>query len=298
MRRIRRIPRRTTVWPASDVPVGDTHASDLLRQRLEAILDERLCVLAYEPILATSIPHLFGVMASSRFGDSKLADARHVVAQAEAFGMAAEFELLAAEVALADISRLADHAFVSLRLSPATCSEPRFTRMLDHYSVPGRRVVVELTQTAGALPAAEAARLRALGVRFTVPMGRSQLEASAHIAGPHPEILVLSAGHIATVDSDPRNLSSIAALVARATAHGVLTIARPVTTAAQLRSLAGIALPAVAGPIVSRRSVDITRWNRILTEAHSRHDPATKNPRFQAWPGNDTSGVVTDRAVG
>src|SRR5438876_9735910 len=217
MRRIRRIPRRTIARPASDVRVDDTRGTDPLRRRLEAIVDERLCVLAYEPILATSVPHLFGVRASSRFGDSKLADATRVLAQAEAFGMAAEFELLAAEVALADISRLADHAFVSLRLSSATCSEPRFTRLFDHYSVPGRRVVVELTQTAGALPAAEAARLRALGVRFSTPMRRRHLEATAQIAGSQPDILVLTASHIATVDSDPLSLSGVAALVAKAT---------------------------------------------------------------------------------
>ena len=86
--------------------------------------------------------------------------------------------------------------------------------------------------------------------------------------------------------------------MARATDHGILTIARPVTTATQLRSLASIPLPAVAGPIVSRPSVDITKWNRILTEARSRHDPANKNPRFQARPRIETSGEVTDRAVG
>ena len=298
MRRIRRIPRRAVARPVSDSLARDTPGTDLLRRRLEAILDERLCVLAYEPILATSVPHLFGVRASSRFGDGNLADATRVVEQAEAFGMAVELELLAAEVALADLSRLADHAFASLQLSPATCSEPRFTRLLDQYSVPGRRVVVELAQTAGALPAAEAARLRALGVRFSTPMRRHHLEATAQIGGSQPDILVLTASHIATVDSDPLSLSGVAALVAKATAHGILTIARPVTTAGQLRSLASIPLPAVAGPVVSRPSVDITKWNRILTEVQSRHDPATMNARFQAWPGNDTSGDVTDRAVG
>jgi len=124
--------------------IQDRSADEAWR-RVETVLEERLLSTAFQPIWSLKSGQVIGVEALTRFLISPDSPDAHFSA-ADSVGLGAELEILALETALDAARDLPDHLYVAVNLSPDACLDPRLPRILSRSELPGRRIVLEVTE--------------------------------------------------------------------------------------------------------------------------------------------------------
>lgn len=151
------------------------------------------------------------------------------------FGLVEEFEVGAVELALEELARVPESAYLSVNVSPATIASGRLDEMLAGVAVD--RLVLEMTEHAPvddyAVIDSALAALRRRGLRLAVDDAGAGFSSFQHILRVHPELVKLDISLIRGVDADAGRRALVSGLVHFAAEIGVTTVAEGVETEAQ-----------------------------------------------------------------
>lgn len=236
--------------------------------RIEAVLNGRMLLTAFQPIYDLSTGSAVGVEAFTRFVTDGGDTAGYWFAEAAEARLGSELEFAALESALAAAQHLPPHLYVALKLSPATCLDPLLPGMLEKSILAPGRMVLELTEalTAEQAPAlvAALALLRQRGVRLAIDHAGSYFDSIRHIRQLHPDIIKLDRNIIAGIDTDTLRHAFGQAMVGLAEQLGAALIAAGIETNDELTAVAVLGATAVQGYFLGRpttRPQDWAHWN-------------------------------------
>jgi PAS domain S-box-containing protein len=243
-------------------PIQDRSA-DETRRRVETVLEERHLSTAFQPIWSLKSGQVIGVEALTRFLNSPDSPDTHF-SEADSVGLGAELEFLALETALDAARDLPDHLYVAVNLSPDACLDPRLPRVLSRSELPGRRIVLEVTERHAVEeygPLARAlASLRRTGLRIAVDDAGAGFASMRHILELTPDLIKLDRDVIAGIDTDPARQALGTAMVGFAAGIGASLVAEGIETAAELSMVTTMGMHAGQGYFLGRPSVDPGDW--------------------------------------
>ncbi|WP_234754155.1 EAL domain-containing protein [Arthrobacter ramosus] len=239
-----------------------------VRSRIEAVLEGRMLVTAFQPIRDLAVGNVVGAGALTRFlgesGDNTgdwFADAKHA-------RLAGDLEFAALESALAAAAELPGHLYVGLKLSPAICLDPLLPVLLEEAALDPGRMVLELTEAmTREQPAplvAALAPLRRNGLRLAIDHAGSFFTSIRQIRHVRPEIIKLDRNLIAGIDRDSLRSSLGEALVGLAEQIGAVVIAQGIETEEELATVTGLGMSAGQGYLLGRpttRPADWKEWS-------------------------------------
>ncbi len=141
-----------------------------LTWQIRDVVSRRALTTAYQPIIHLADGAVVGHEALSRFPDEPIRSPDKWFAQADELGLACEFELLAADVAVQAVARIPANQFLTLNISPKVLVSDAFTDFAA--GLDGPRIIIECTEHARIedyAPLVERlADLRVSGFRFAV----------------------------------------------------------------------------------------------------------------------------------
>lgn len=151
LRSLTRDPAETSMAvPAAAGAPGQPQARTLEPEaralRIQAVLNGRMLLTAFQPIFELSTGSAASVEASTRFATDGSDDAGYWFAEAAGTHLGSELEFTALESALAAAQHLPPHLYVALKLSPATCLDPLLPGLLEESMLAPDRMVLELTE--------------------------------------------------------------------------------------------------------------------------------------------------------
>jgi EAL domain-containing protein (putative c-di-GMP-specific phosphodiesterase class I) len=235
--------------------------------RIEAVLNGRMLLTAFQPIFDLSTGTVVGVEAFTRFVSDGNDPAGWFAEAAEA-RLGSELEFAALECALAASQQVPPHLYVALKLSPATCLDPLLPELLHASTLSPDRMVLQLTEalTAGQASALAAALLplRQSGVRLAVDHVGSYFDSIRHVRQLRPEIIKLDRDLVAGIDSDNLRHAFGASMTAFAEQLGAVLIAEGIETDDELAALTGLGVRTGQGYFLGRPSTrpqDWAGWN-------------------------------------
>lgn len=228
-------------------------AFEQTRARLSEVIRGRAIAIACQPIVDLSSGALLGYEALSRFPAPETCPAGWF-ADAHRVGKGTELELLAIELALAELPKLPPRAYLSLNVSPCTILGGALAACLA--AAPLERLVLELTEHAPIeeYPAiAEAlGGLRSSGLRLAIDDAGSGYASFRHILRLRPDMIKLDQSLIHGIDRDPGRRALAAALTGFARDTGSAVVAEGVETDAELEVLRGLGIRAGQGYLLGR----------------------------------------------
>jgi EAL domain-containing protein (putative c-di-GMP-specific phosphodiesterase class I) len=254
--------------PASVQPTpGYSHqdSKERVRSGIEAVLQGRMLVTAFQPILDFSHGGVVGAQALTRFVSDGGDEAADWFADARDARLGSDLEFAALESALAAAQELPAHLYVALKLSAATCLDPLLPGLLELSAVVPGRMVLELTepptreQAAALVPALGS--LRRSGVRLAIDHAGSYFTAIGQIRQLRPDILKLDRNLVAGIDTDPFRSSLGEAMVGFAGLIGAVVIAQGIETPAELAAVSGLGASAGQGYLLGRPTIRPEDWN-------------------------------------
>jgi EAL domain-containing protein (putative c-di-GMP-specific phosphodiesterase class I) len=142
-------------------------------------------------------------------------------------------------VALADLERVPDLAYLSLNVSPTTIMSPGLAAELE--DMPLERLVLEMTEHARVddYPALKAALadLRAEGLRLAVDDAGAGFASLRHVVLLHPDLIKLDTTLTSDVHQDEAQRALVVALVAFGSQIGASVVAEGIESEEQLTAL-------------------------------------------------------------
>lgn len=250
--------------PGSPRPAGtSTGEGPDARSRIEAVLQGRLLVTAFQPIQDLSTGAVVGAGALTRFvTDGHSAD--HWFAEAAHASLGGDLEFAAMESALAAAENLPAHLYVTLKLSPPTCLDPLLPDLVLQSGLSPSRVVLELTDP----PTAEQADallgplipLRNQGVRLAVGHSGSYPGSVRHINLLRPDIIKLDRNLIEGISTNALRHTVCESLIWIADQIGALIIAEGIETGAELATLRALGIRTGQGYFLGRPTTLPEDW--------------------------------------
>jgi EAL domain-containing protein (putative c-di-GMP-specific phosphodiesterase class I) len=261
---------------AAPEPVPFTRRS---RNRIEAILADRMLMTAFQPIRRLPAGQVIGVEALTRFVSDDGASADHWFNEAESVGLGTDLELAALHRALAAAQAVPDHIFIALNLTPATCADPRIPGLLEHSQLAMDRIVIDLN---GAIPldqypslTAAIAPLRRRGLRIAVNGAEVGFTSMDQVLELHPDIIKLDRSFIAGFADSPGQRLRAAAMAELAHYIDAVVGAQGVETPQELEAVTELGVTAAQGYLLGRPSVHPLDWN---TWIRSESETAASGP--------------------
>ncbi|MDQ0212641.1 EAL domain-containing protein [Arthrobacter bambusae] len=252
--------------PASPPLTGSLfpYSEAVVRSRIEAVLEGRLLVTAFQPICDLATGGVVGAGAFTRFLSEGGDTAGDWFAGAKQAQLGGDLEFAALESALAAAADLPGHLYVGLKLSPATCLDPLLPVLLEETELDPGRMVLELTEAlAREQPAplvAALAPLRAQGLRLAVDHAGSFFTSIRQIRHLRPEIIKLDRNLIAGIDTDTLRSSLGEAMVGFAEQIGATVIAQGIETAGELATATSLGMTAGQGYLLGRPTTRPADW--------------------------------------
>jgi EAL domain-containing protein (putative c-di-GMP-specific phosphodiesterase class I)/CheY-like chemotaxis protein len=212
---------------------------ELRRARLEKALQPGVLSARLHPVVDLASAAVVGAEAvpacegrTSENPDSWFADAQTI-------GMLPRMELAVVRLAVRLIDGIPDHAWLALRLSPATLESPELMEAIE--GVPADRIVVQLTEQApivdpDALDQA-IGRLRAAGMRLAIDDMGTGIVSLRRLLRMCPDFVKLDSTLTSRIDDDPTRQALVGALASIAADRGATVIAKGIVTASAARAL-------------------------------------------------------------
>ena len=243
-------------------PVPFTRRS---RNRIEAIIADRMLMTAFQPIRGLPEGQVIGVEALTRFVSDDGASADHWFNEAESVGLGTDLELAALHQALAAAQAVPDHMFIALNLTPATCADPRIPGLLEHSQLAMDRIVIDLN---GSIPldqypslTAATAPLRRRGLRIAVNGAEAGFASMDQVVELHPDIIKLDRNFIAGIENSPGQRLRAAAMAELARYIDAVVGAQGVETPEELEAVTALGMAAAQGYLLGRPSIHPLDWN-------------------------------------
>lgn len=228
--------------------------AEAIRARLAAVIEQGAIAIAYQPIVDLASNKVLGFEALARFRAAPERGPDKWFEEAHEAGKGVELELLAIELALANIASIPAHAYLSLNVSPQTILSRRLDATLAR--APLHRLVLEITEHA---PVEEYADicvalegLRHAGLRLAIDDAGSGYASLRHILQLHPDIIKLDGSLIRNIGLDPGRRALAAALTSFARETGSRVVAEGVETEEELAVLRGFGVDAGQGYLLGR----------------------------------------------
>lgn len=247
---------------AAPEPVPFTRRS---RNRIEAILADKMLMTAFQPIRRLPEGQVIGVEALTRFVSDDGASADHWFTEAESVGLGTDLEIAALHRALSAAQAVPDHMFIALNLTPATCADPRIPGLLEHSQLALDRMVIDLN---GSIPleqypplTAALAPLRRRGVRIAVNGAEVGFTSMDQVVELHPDIIKLDRSFIAGIEDSPGQRLRAAAMGELARSIDAVLGAQGVETPEELEAVTELGMAAAQGYLLGRPSVHPLDWN-------------------------------------
>ena len=257
----------------SAIPPRLAEQIDAIRStsRISALLENQMLMTAFQPIYGLADKTVIGVEALSRFVSDDGAAAELWFAEAAAVGLGANLEFSALGSAAAAARDLPPKFFVSLNISPTSCTDPRLPDLFDHIDLPIDRVVLELTEN---IPDEDYLQfmtainpLRAKGLRLAVDDTHSGAGALSRMIHLRPDFLKVGRNVISGVDTDGLQRALATCLVDFTEQIGTTLVAEGIETVGELKVLTELGIAAGQGYLLGRPSVrpqDWASWNARL----------------------------------
>lgn len=229
-------------------------AIELKSARIAEIIEKRAVRIAYQPIVNMASRKIVGFEALARFkcvpeqGPDKWFQEAHQVSKG------IELELLAIDLAVAAIGKIAPQAYLALNVSPETV----LSGVLDQHisSIPPDRVVLEITEH---VPVEEyegmrsaLSLLRSRGLKLAIDDAGSGYASFRHILQLQPDIIKLDQSLIRNIDLDPGRRALASALTSFAKDTNSKVIAEGVETWQELETLRELQVQAAQGYLLGR----------------------------------------------
>lgn len=263
---------------AEPVPVPFTRRS---RNRIEAVLGDKMLMTAFQPIRSLPDGDVIGVEALTRFVSDDGASADHWFTEAESVGLGTDLEIAALLRALTAAQTVPVNLFIALNLTPATCMDPRIQGLLEHAQVALDRIVIELN---GPVPldqyqslTAALAPLRRSGLRLAVDGAGAGFTSMDQVLELHPDIIKLDRRFIADIDRSEGQRTRVAAMAELAHHIDASFTAQGVETRAELAAVTELGIVAAQGYLLGRPSVHPLDWNAWI---ESESESAARGPSF------------------
>jgi EAL domain-containing protein (putative c-di-GMP-specific phosphodiesterase class I) len=232
--------------------------------RIERMLSSRSLITVFQPIRRLPGGDIIGAEALTRFVSSPLRSPEFWFADADAVGRRAALELLALEAALSAAKALPGGLYVSVNLSPRTCTDPRLGGVLERGHIGLDRIVVEVTEDVAVddypLLAMCLGKLREAGLRIAVDDAGAGYASPRHVLELGPDIIKLDRSMITGIDTDRARRAFGAAMVGFAAATGAELIAEGIETVAELAAVVELGMDAGQGYLLGRPSLSYEEW--------------------------------------
>lgn len=243
--------------------VADARAARITT-RVQTVLEQRLLLIAFQPICALATGEVVGAEALSRFVTERAQPPDVWFAEAASVGLGTELELLAAQLALEAARKLPVHLYVSVNLSPSTFLDPRVITLLDQCAIAPERIVLELTEHAAisdydAVKAVQKV-LAERGIRIAIDDAGSGFASGQLILALRPEIIKLDRAIISGIDADPTRRAFAAAFAVFGSHVGATVLAEGIETVAELAALTAIGMHCGQGYLLGRPSLEPAEW--------------------------------------
>ncbi len=245
-----------------------------IRDRIEAIIADKLLITAFQPIVDVASSTVVGAEALSRFVTDRSSTPDIWFADAAGVGLGPELELLAVQTALLAARELPEHLYVSINVSPSTCLDDRLSRMLLASPIDLIRIVLELTEHTEVInyePLNDVLHgLRLGGLRVAIDDAGSGFASGQHILKINPDIIKLDRSLVTAIESHSGERALAASMVAIATTLGATVTAEGIETRAELRCVTALGVAAAQGYLLGRPSINPHEWARWKSRAPGR----------------------------
>ena len=252
------------------VPVPFTRRS---RNRIEAVLGDKMLMTAFQPVRQLPDGHVIGVEALTRFVSDDGASADHWFSEAESVGLGTDLEVAALLRALTAAQSVPEPLFIALNLTPTTCLDPRIQGLLEHSQLAIDRIVIELTGPVApdkyAPLTASLTPLRRRGLRIAVDGAGAGFTSMDQILELRPDVIKLDRRFIQDIEHSEGQQLRGAAMADLAQSIGAELAAEGVETVSELTAVTALGMTAAQGYLLGRPSVhplDWTAWIRSDSE--------------------------------
>ncbi len=195
--------------------------------------------MVYQPVVDVRSGITVGTEALARFESDPYRTPDRWFAEADNCGLGVELEVAAVRAALGMLEEIDPDVYVAVNVSPSTLLSVELREILAQ--VPGRRVVLELTEHArvadyGVMQHA-VAFYRSRGFRLAIDDAGSGFASFQHILQLRPDIIKLDRALTIGVDSNPVKFALASALVTFALSLGASICAEGIESATELVAL-------------------------------------------------------------
>ncbi|MGS0683766.1 sensor domain-containing phosphodiesterase [Nakamurella sp. GG22] len=262
-------------------------ASRAMRSRIQRIIDNRLLVIAFQPIVDVRTGAVLGVEALSRMTVEPSSRPDIWFAEAAAVGLGTDLELLAIDTALTAAVALPPELSVSLNASPETCLDQRLAAMIGSSSIDPRRLVLEVTEHSQVLDyeplTAALYRFRQSGIRIAVDDAGAGFASGQHIVKIRPDVVKLDRSIISGIDVEPDQRALAAGFVAFAAHIGAVLTAEGIQTPEEATTVVALGIHCGQGFLYGAATGDARvwrTWNCLpLQSRHRTHPPSATEKR-------------------
>jgi EAL domain-containing protein (putative c-di-GMP-specific phosphodiesterase class I) len=238
---------------------------------IEAALDDRMLLTAFQPIRELTAGHVKGFEALARFVTGERTGTAAWFRGAAAMGLGPDLEIAALHCALFAAREIPAPLFVAFNLSPATCADPRVPALLLDGGVAPDRIVIEITgQVAdGELNDLTAAvePLRRRGLRLAVDGSGAAAASAVQILQLRPDIIKLDRNFLDSVLGSTETADALPAVFELALQTGALLSAEGIESHAELAAVTGLGVATGQGYLLGRPSVDPLDWAAWILQA-------------------------------
>lgn len=196
----------------------------------------------YQPIFDLGLRTVVGHEALARFALPPDRPPDDWFAEAGEIALKLDLELVAIRMALPDLVRIPDHAYLSLNVSHRTAMSAELIEAID--TTPVDRLVVEITEHEqvedydALIPALD--RLRSRGGRIAIDDAGAGFASLRHTLRLSPDIIKLDISLTHRIDQQRGQRALAAALISFAEAMGMQIVAEGIETEAELDTLLGL----------------------------------------------------------
>jgi EAL domain-containing protein (putative c-di-GMP-specific phosphodiesterase class I) len=231
---------------------SEAHRDDVLA-RIHGVVDRGSVSMALQPICRLSDGDVIGFEALARFADHGERPPSAWFQEAQQVGLGAALELTAVKSALAALAYLPDDVYLAINVSPDTLLNEELSSVLDE--VPGRRVIVEVTEHAiikDYEPLKRVLHGLRQKVRIAVDDAGAGYSGLRHILDLRPDLIKLDMSLTRDVDRDAARTAMTAALVRFSREIGSMIVAEGVETQSEYAALRKLKVDAAQGHLLHR----------------------------------------------
>jgi EAL domain-containing protein (putative c-di-GMP-specific phosphodiesterase class I) len=229
--------------------------SEEFERRIRRTIEDRSLEIHFQPIVDLRTGHPLGTEALSRFTGEPSRSPDLWFAEAASVGLGTELEIVAIEMALAQMDRLPPNVYMSINASVETIQSDEFRESLA--DVQAERVVLEVTEHTpiadyGAFTTS-ISDLRSRGVRIAVDDAGAGYAGFGHLLDLKPDIIKLDITLTRGIDRDPaRQALGRALLRFGFESHDTTMVAEGIETNEELTTLRSLGCPLGQGFVLGR----------------------------------------------